>query len=90
MCLLLSSPLRLSSVSVVFDLSTSFNDVAPASPMLLSVDEKRKEKSDLLMGVFCVLHLSSQHRTSSASVVFDFSVSLNDAAHCLQSCCLLM
>ena len=50
-------------MSVVFDFSASLNDVAPVSPMLLSVNEKRKEKSDLLMDVFCVsfffcLHIS--------------------------------
>ena len=38
---------------VVFDFSDSLNDVAPVSPMSLSVGEKRK-KSDLLMDVFCV------------------------------------
>ena len=47
MCTLLSSPPRLSSVSVVFDFNDSLNDVAPASPMLHPVDVKRKEKSDL-------------------------------------------
>ena len=41
---LLSSQLRLSSVSVVFDFSDSLNDVAPVSPMLLPVDMKRKER----------------------------------------------
>ena len=39
--LLLCSPLRLSFVSVVFDFSASLNDVAPVSPMLLSVDENQ-------------------------------------------------
>ena len=34
----LSSQLRLSSVSVMFDFNASLNDVAPVSPMLLSVD----------------------------------------------------
>ena len=50
-------------MSVVFDFSDSLNDVAPAYPILFPVDVKRKEKSDLLMLVFCVssffcLHLS--------------------------------
>ena len=54
MCLLLSSPLRLSFVSVVFDFNDSLNDAAPVSPMLLSVDVKRKEKSELLMDAICV------------------------------------
>ena len=41
---LLSSHLRSSSMSVVFDFNDSLNDVAPVSPMLLPVDMKRKEK----------------------------------------------
>ena len=41
---LLSLPHRLSSVSVVFDFNASLNDVAPVSPMLLSIDVKRKGK----------------------------------------------
>ena len=42
-------------MSVVFDFSDSLNDVAPVSPMLFPVDVKRKrEKSELLMDVFCV------------------------------------
>ena len=35
---------RLSSVSVAFDFSASLNDVAPVSPILLSVDVKRKKR----------------------------------------------
>ena len=38
MWFLLSSQLRLSFVSVVFDFNTSLNDAAPVSPMLLSVE----------------------------------------------------
>ena len=49
-----SSPSRLSSVSVVFDFNDSLNDVAPVYPNSLSVDMKRKEKSELMMYVFCV------------------------------------
>ena len=41
-------------MSVVFDFNTSLNDVAPVSPISLSVVEKRNEKSDLLMNVICV------------------------------------
>ena len=37
----LSSRPKLSLVSVVFDFNASLNDVAPVSPMLLSVDVKR-------------------------------------------------
>ena len=51
--LLLSSQLRLSTVSVVFDFNDSPNDTAPVSPMLLSVDKKiNKKKSELFMDVF--------------------------------------
>jgi hypothetical protein len=38
----------------VFDFSASLNDVAPVSPILLSVVVKKNEKSELLMDVFCV------------------------------------
>ena len=38
MCLLLSSPLRSSSMSVVLDFNASLNDVVPVSPILLSVN----------------------------------------------------
>ena len=44
MCLLLSSQSRLSSASVVFDFNDSLNDVAPVSPILLSVDVMRMEE----------------------------------------------
>ena len=58
----LLSPLsRLSSVSVVFDFSDSLNDVAPLSPILLPFYAKRKEKSDLLIDVFCVSSFSCIH-----------------------------
>ena len=55
MCLLSFVSLhRLSVVSVVFDFNASLSDVAPVSPILFPVDEKRKENSELLMDVFCV------------------------------------
>ena len=42
-------------MSAVFDFNASLNDVAPLSPTLFSVDaERKKEKSELLMDVFCV------------------------------------
>ena len=44
---LLSSQLRSSSVSVVFDFNDSLNDVAPVFPILLSVVVQIKEKSEL-------------------------------------------
>ena len=56
MCIffLLSSQPRSSLVSVVFDFSASLNGVVPVSPILLTVDVMMKEKSELLMNVFCV------------------------------------
>ena len=63
MCTLLSSPPRLSSVSVVFDFSDSLNDVAPPSPMQLPVVVKRKGKSELLMDVFCVFSFFYLYRS---------------------------
>ena len=79
---LLFSPLRLSFASVVFDFNASLNDVAPVSPILLSVDLMRMEKEWIVDGChlcvvsFCVL----PPRSSFASVVFDFNASLNDVA----------
>ena len=68
-------------MSVVFDFNASLNDIAPVSPMLLPDYVNQKEKSDLLMNVFCVFFLlSSLLRMSSVSVVFDFNASLSDAA----------
>ena len=60
---LLSSQPRLSFVSVVFDFSDSLNDFVPVYPMVLPVDEKRKEKSDLLMFVFCLFSFFCLHHT---------------------------
>ena len=54
MFFLLSSPPRLSSVSVVFDFNDSLNDAAPVAPMLFSVDVKINERSELLMDAICV------------------------------------
>ena len=54
MCLLWCSLFRSSSVSVVFDFNDSLNDFAPVSPILLPVVVRKKEKSELLMDVFCV------------------------------------
>ena len=42
--LLLYLPSKLSSISVVFDFNASLNDVAPVSPILLSVGLMRKRK----------------------------------------------
>ena len=54
---LLYSQLRLSLASAVFDFNASLNDVAPVSPILLSVDLMRMEKSELLVDAICVLSL---------------------------------
>ena len=45
----------------MFDFNASLNDVAPVSPTSLSVDVLRKEKSELLMGVFCVSFVFTTH-----------------------------
>ena len=63
MCILLCSPLRLSFVSVVFDFNDSLNDVAPAFPILLPVIVNRKEKSELLMDVFCASSFFCLHNS---------------------------
>ena len=78
---LLCSLSILSLTSVVFDFNASLNDVAPVSPMLFPVDLMRMEKSGLLVDTICVLFLlSSLHRWSLTSVVFDFNASLRDVA----------
>ena len=65
----------------MFDFNASLNDFAPVSPMLLSVNVMRNEKSELLMDALCVFFLlSSLYRLSSVSVVFDFNASLSDFA----------
>ena len=51
---ILSSLSILSLVSVVFDFSASLSDVAPVSPILLTVYAMGKEKNDLLMDVLYV------------------------------------
>ena len=69
-------------MSVVFDFSASLNDVAPASPMPLSVNVKRNEKELIVDGChLCVFFLLySPSILSAINVVFDFNKSLNDAA----------
>ena len=63
----------------MFDFNAPLNDVAPASPILLSVDQMKKKKSGLFMYAICVLFLLClPPRSSSTSVVFDFNASLND------------
>ena len=68
-------------MSVVFVFNESLNDFAPVSPIMLAVDEKRMEKSELLVDVlYAFFLLSSQPRSSSVSVVFGFNASFNDVA----------
>ena len=68
-------------MSVLFDSNASLIDVAPVTPMLLSVDFMRKEKNRLLIDAVCVLFLlCSPLRLSLVSVLFDFNASLNDVA----------
>ena len=67
-------------MSVVFDFNASLIDFAPLYPMQLSVNLMRMEKSELLIDVIVLFLLSSLHRLSSVSVVFDFNASLNDFA----------
>ena len=52
---LLSSQLRSTSVSVVFDFNASLSDAAPISLIQLSVDLVRMEKSGLLTDAVCVM-----------------------------------
>ena len=80
--LLSSSPHRLSFTSVVLDFSTSPNDIAPVSPIILPVVMKRNENGELLMDVICVSFflLFSPLRLSAVSVLFDFNDSINDNA----------
>ena len=65
MLFLLCSPLRSSSVSVVFDFNASLNDAVPVSPMLLSVDLMRTKKRAVCLWVsfvccFFCLHFSNR------------------------------
>ena len=46
----------------MFDCNDSLSDFAPLYPMLLSVDVKRKEKSESLIDIFGVSLLSSPPR----------------------------
>ena len=78
---LLSSPPRLSSVSVELDFNASPSEIAPVSPILLSVDLMKMKMSVLFVGAICVIFLLCLHlRLSFVSVVFDFNASLNDVA----------
>ena len=56
MLFLLSSPLRSSRVSVVFDFNASLNDAAPLSPILFPVDLMGMEKEWIVGGCnLCVV-----------------------------------
>ena len=78
---LLSSPPKSSFSSVLFDFNASLNDVAPVSPMLLSVGFYEKGKEWIVYEChLCAGPLSSRSRLSTLSVVFDCNASLNDVA----------
>ena len=66
MLFLLSSQLRLSLASAVFDFNASLNDAAPASPISLPVDLLRMERSGLFIDCNCFVlcHLFSPLRLS--------------------------
>ena len=50
----------------MFDFNNALSDVAPLSPILLPVDDKKKEKSELLMNVFCVSSVFYLHESCRA------------------------
>ena len=50
-------------MSVVFDFNDSLNDIAPVAPMLLSVDVKKNENSELLMDSICVSSFFCLHNS---------------------------
>ena len=81
MLFLLSSQIRLSFVSVVFDFNASLNDVAPVSPMSLPDGLMINEQEWIVDGChFCVVSFVLHLRFSFVSVVFDFNASLIDVA----------
>ena len=77
---LLPSHLRFRTVSVVFVLSDSLNDIVPVSPMSLPVYVMINEEEWIVDGcILCVFFLlPSRVRSSAVIVVFDFNDSLSD------------
>ena len=68
-------------MSVVFDFSASLNEVAPLSPILLSVGVIKMKKSDLLMHILLKTNLLCQQPSLSlVSTILDFNNLLNDDA----------
>ena len=66
-------------MSVVLNFNASLSDVAPFSPISLSVGLMKMGNNGLFMDTICVLFLfSSPSRLSFLSVVFDFNISLID------------
>ena len=51
-------------MSVVFDFNASLNDAAPVSPIVLTVDVMRMEKSELMIDVFCVSSFFCLHSSN--------------------------
>ena len=87
----LCSQSRLSVVSVVFDFNASLIDVAPASPMLLTVDLVRMEKSGLLTDAmwvsFVCIYISNRVQRVLCLISMLHSMTL---LLCLQCCWLLI
>ena len=71
-------PIKLSFISVVFDFNASLNDVAPLSPILLSVYLMRMKKVNQWWTSFMCCF--SPIKSSLVSVVLIFNASLNDVA----------
>ena len=88
----LFSQVRSSRVSVVFSFNASLNDVAPFSPISFPVDVIRKEKSELLMDVFCVSSFFCLHHSDRVSRVLRLFLMIHSMMLllCLRSCYLLM
>ena len=55
-------------MSVVFDFNASLNDVAPVSPKLLSVDERKKEELIVDGCLLCVFFVFTKIECSECFV----------------------
>ena len=64
----------------MFDFNASHNDVAPVSPILLSVDLMKNKRVEYMNNISALFQLCSLPKLNRMSVVFDFSASLNDIA----------
>ena len=90
MLFLLSSQLKLSFSSVVFDFSASLNDVAPVSPISLTVDLMRIEEwivDEFHLCCFFCLHHSDRVLRVPCLISMHHPIMLSQ---CLQCHCLLI